>query len=106
MDNNKMPSDAQFRLQLGELSAQGLRDAKAGYMMAQSEVEALRKDAARMSYLDTAPQGAVRRDFADLPGVPDAIGMSPRYLHWGQHSSAPHKSLRAAIDAAMAEGER
>ncbi len=36
MTDDLMPSDEQFRLQCGELTAQGLRDAKAGYRMARA----------------------------------------------------------------------
>ncbi len=42
MDEWKMPSDAQFRLQCGELGAQGLRDAKAGYRMAMAAAKPTR----------------------------------------------------------------
>ncbi len=124
MDSDKMPSDAQFRLQCGELSAQGLRDAKAGYTMALSDDGTALALLCRMrwacgdngkrmqdeleDYLRGLAKDAARIDWigAHVKAVILHGDTAPRLLWADTELPRYPRDVRSGIDAAMAEGER
>jgi hypothetical protein len=95
-----MPSDAAVALEY-KAAAEALKEQAV-------EVERLRKDAERLDFMESAPEGSVRMDSNEF---------CPRYIYWGKsdyYKEARRNdagnfcgpTLRAVLDAAMKEKGR